>query len=69
MEEGRNLLIILTVKPTGKRYLGRPWCRWKDNVRIDFKEVGVNMRNYIDLGHNIDYWEVNVNLALNLWVP
>ena len=32
MEEGRIAFKILTGKPTGKRPLGRPRCRWEDNV-------------------------------------
>jgi hypothetical protein len=27
-------------KPEGKRLLGRPRCRWKNNIRIDLKEIG-----------------------------
>ena len=45
MEEGRSAFNILTGTPTGKRPLGRPWCRWKDNIRIDVKEIGINVRN------------------------
>jgi hypothetical protein len=29
MEEGRSFFKILTGKPTGKRYLGRPRSRWE----------------------------------------
>ena len=32
MEEGRNTFNILTGAPTGKRPLGRPRHRWKDNI-------------------------------------
>ena len=28
------------VKPEGKDYLGRPESRWKDNIMINFKEIG-----------------------------
>ena len=45
MEEGRNAFKILTKKPTEKRPLWRPRCRWEDNMREDFKEIGINMRN------------------------
>ena len=45
MEEGRSSLKILTGKPTGKRILGRTMCRWEDNIRMDFKEIGVNTRD------------------------
>ena len=40
MEEGRSALIILPVKPIGKRPLGRPRHRWEDNIRMDLKEIG-----------------------------
>ena len=36
MEEARCGFKILTGKPTGKIPLGRPSCRWGDNVRMDF---------------------------------
>ena len=33
---------MLTAKPTGKRFLGRPRRRWKDNIRMDIEELCVN---------------------------
>ena len=39
IEEGRNPFKILTDKPTGKRTLGRPRRRGKDNIRMDHKEI------------------------------
>jgi hypothetical protein len=45
MEEGRSAFKILTGKPTGKGSLGRPRSRWKDNIRMDLKEIGINTRN------------------------
>jgi hypothetical protein len=27
-------------KPEGKRSLGRPWCRWEDNIMMDLQKVG-----------------------------
>jgi hypothetical protein len=27
-------------KSEGKKPLGRPRCRWDDNIKMDFKEVG-----------------------------
>jgi len=33
----RNAYKILVREPEGKRPLGRPRCRWKDNIRMDFK--------------------------------
>ena len=45
----RYALKILTGTPIGKRPLGRPRCRWEDNIRMEIKEIGINMRNWIDL--------------------
>jgi hypothetical protein len=25
---------IIVRKPEGKRQLGKPWCRWKDNIEM-----------------------------------
>ena len=36
---------MLTATPTGKRPLARPRRRWEDNIRMDLKEIGFNMRN------------------------
>ena len=36
-EIGRSALKILTSKPTGKRLLGRPRRKWKDNIRMYLK--------------------------------
>jgi hypothetical protein len=44
MEEGRSAFTILTGTPTGKRPSGRPRRRWEDNIRIDLKEIGINIR-------------------------
>ena len=42
MEEGRSAFKILTRKPTGKRPLVRPGLRWKDNIRMNLEETGIN---------------------------
>ena len=39
MEEGRSAFKILTGKPTGKRPLGRPRRRWKDNIKMDLEDI------------------------------
>jgi hypothetical protein len=40
MVEVRNVYEILVTKPVGKRPLGRPRCRWEDNIRMDPREIG-----------------------------
>ena len=46
MEEGAQK--NLTGKATGKRPIGRLKCSWEDNIKIDLKEIRVNMRNWLD---------------------
>ena len=43
MEEGKSVFKILTGKHTGKR-LRR---RWEVNIRMDFKEICINMNGLI----------------------
>jgi hypothetical protein len=38
--EGRGVYRVLVGKPEGKRPLGRPRCRWDDNIKMDLQEVG-----------------------------
>ena len=48
MEEGRSSFKILTGKPTGKKSLGRPRRRWKDNIRMALEEIGINTEKLVD---------------------
>jgi hypothetical protein len=41
MGEGRGAYRVLVGKPKGKRPLGRPRHRWEDNIKMDFKEIGI----------------------------
>jgi hypothetical protein len=34
-EERRGAYRVLLVKPEGKKPLGRPKCRWKENITTD----------------------------------
>ena len=48
----------------------RPRRRWKDNIRMDLEEIGINAGNWVDYSaQDRDYWRVLVNAALNLRVP
>ena len=44
-------------KPEGKRPLGRPRCQWKDNIKMDLREVGCNPGEWIDLAEDRDQWQ------------
>ena len=47
MEGGRSPFKILTGTPAGKRSLGRPRCRWEDNIRMDLKEIVISTMNWV----------------------
>ena len=69
MEVGRSAFKILTGTPAGKIPLGRPRRREEGNIRMNFKEIDINMRNWVDSARNGDYWRALVHKALNLRVP
>ena len=45
----RGVFRNLVRKPEGKRPLGRPRCRWEDNIKMDLQEVGFGGKNWIEL--------------------
>jgi hypothetical protein len=40
MGEGRGVYRVLVGKPEGRRLVGRPRRRWKNNIKMDLQEVG-----------------------------
>jgi hypothetical protein len=53
----------------GKRPLGRPRRRWLDNIKIDFREIGWDGMDWIDLAQDRDQWRAPVKTVMNLRVP
>ena len=60
---------VLMVKPEGNRPLGRPKCRWVDNIRMGFQEVGCGYMDWIGLAQDRDRWRTLVSAVMNLRVP
>jgi hypothetical protein len=56
-------------KPEVKKPLGRPRCRWVDNIRMDLGEVGWGDVDWIGLAKERNRWRALVNWVLNLQVP
>jgi hypothetical protein len=69
MGEMRNAYSILVRKPKGKRPLGRPRCKWEDNIRMDLREIGWECVDWIHLAQDKDLWRTLVNTVMNLRVP
>jgi hypothetical protein len=60
---------VLTRELEGKGQLGRPRRRWKDNIRMDFREVGREVVDWVHLARDRDQWRALVNTVINLRVP
>jgi hypothetical protein len=69
MEEVRGAYNILVGTPIGRRPLGRPRCRWEDDVKMDLAEIGCGDMDWIHLAQNRDRWRVLVNTVMSLRVP
>jgi len=69
MREGRGVYRVLVGKPKGRRPLGRPRCRWEDNIRMNLQEVGCGCVDWTELAQDRDRWRALVSAVMNLWVP
>ena len=47
MEEGRSAFKMLPDNIMGKGFLGRPRHKWEFNIRMNLKEIGIIMRNWV----------------------
>jgi hypothetical protein len=69
MREGRGVYRVLVGRLEGKRPLGRPRLRWKDNIKMDHREIGIDGENWIQLAQDRVQWRAFVNTVINLRVP
>jgi hypothetical protein len=63
---GEGMLRVLVGKSKEKRPLGRPTCRWDDDIKMDLRWGGMD---WIDLAKDRDKWRALVNMVINLQVP
>jgi hypothetical protein len=66
---GRGVYSVLVGRPEGKRPLGRPRHRWKDNIKMDLEEIWIDGANWIWLAQDRVQWRAFVNTLMNLQVP
>ena len=59
---------VLVGKPEGKRPLGRPRRRWKDNIKMDLQEVGRCCGDWMELAQDRDSWRALVSTVMNFGV-
>jgi hypothetical protein len=67
--ERRDVYRVLVGRPEGERPLGRPRRRWEDNINMDFREIGIDGANWIQLVQARVQWRVFMNAVMNLWIP
>jgi hypothetical protein len=67
--EERGVYRVLVGRPEGKRPLGRPRCRWEDNIKIDLREIGIDGANWIRLAQDRVQWRAFVSTVMKLRVP
>jgi len=69
MGQGRGVHRVLVGRPEGKRPLGGPRRRWKDNIKMDLQEVGRCCEDWMELAQDRDRWRTLVSTVMNLRVP
>jgi hypothetical protein len=65
----RGAYNILFGRPERSRPLGRPSCRWEENIKMDLREIGFGGVDWIHWAQDRDRWRTLVNTVMNLRVP
>jgi hypothetical protein len=58
----------LVGKPEGKRPLGRSRRRWEDNIKMNFREIGIDGAKWIRMAQERVQWWAFLNTLMNLRV-
>jgi len=69
MGEDRVVHRVFVGKPEGKRPLGRPRCRWEDNMKMDLQEAGGGHGDWMELAQDRDRWRALVGMVRDFRVP
>jgi hypothetical protein len=69
MGEGRGVYRILVGRPKGKRPLRRLRRRLEDNIKMDFREIGIDGSNWFQLARDRVQWRAFVKTVIDLRVP
>ena len=67
--EERGAYRVLVGKTEGRRPLGRPSCKWVDNIRMDLQEVGCGYTDWTGLAQDRDRWRTLLSAVMHLGVP
>jgi hypothetical protein len=67
--EKSNPYRIFVEKIEGKRPLGRPKPRWKDNIEIGLRDIAWGGIDWIHVDQDRNKWRALLNRIMNLRVP
>jgi hypothetical protein len=56
-------------KSERKRPLGKPSCKWEDNIRMYLRKIVWEVVDWIHLVQDRNRWRALVNTVMNLRVP
>ena len=69
MGEKRGVYRVSVGKPEGKMSLGTFRRRWMDNTKMDLREVGCGVMDWIELAQDRERRRAVVNAVMNLRFP
>jgi hypothetical protein len=65
----RNAYNILVGKPEGKKPFGRLRHRWEDHIMLDFRRLGCEGVEWINLAQDTAQRQALVNMLFKLQIP
>jgi hypothetical protein len=68
MAESRGVYRVIVGKTEGKSPLGRPWCRWVKNIKMDRQEMGCGGMDWTEITQDRGRWRAFVNAVMNFRV-
>ena len=68
MEQYINAFRVLVDRPEGNRPLGILRRRWMDNIKMNLRELGCEVENWMHFAQDRDQWRAYVRALMNLRV-
>jgi hypothetical protein len=69
MGEGRSVYRVLVGRPERRRQLGRRRRMSEDNIKLDLREIGIDVAYWIRLAQDRVQWRAFVKTVMNLQIP
>ena len=69
MGESRGTHRVLVWKPEGRRPLGRPWRRWKDNIKMNLRGRRMERMDWTELAQGRERWRAFMNAVMKPRMP